>query len=146
LCDKGLQVTFQPEICLISSADSRKTHLVGKGVNNIYMLGINCINSKINCLLTKSGETWLWHRRIAHIHMHHLSRIASKDLVDGLAKLKFEKHKVSEACRKGRQTKSSSKQKNFVSATKPLELFHMDLFGPSRTMSIGGNYYGCHCR
>jgi len=25
LCDKGLQVTFQPEICLISSADSRQS-------------------------------------------------------------------------------------------------------------------------
>jgi len=24
---------------------------------------------------------------------------------------------------------------------KPLELLHMDLFGPSRTMSLGGNYY-----
>ena len=30
LCDKGLEVTFQPEICLISNKDSRETHLVGK--------------------------------------------------------------------------------------------------------------------
>jgi len=29
-----------------------------------------------------------------------------------------------------------------VSASRPLELFHMDMFGPSRTMSLGGNYYG----
>ena len=27
------------------------------------------------------------------------------------------------------------------SPSKPLELFHMDLFGPSRTKSFGGNYY-----
>jgi len=31
--------------------------------------------------------------------------------------------------------------KNMVSTSKPLELLHMDLFGPSRTMSLGGNYY-----
>jgi len=141
-CDKGLQVTFQPEICLVSSADYIKTHLVGKRVNNVYMLDISCINSEINCLLTKSDETWLWHRRIAHIHMYHLSTIASTDLVVVLSKLKFEKDKVCEACQKGKQTKSSFKQKNFVSTTKPLELLHMNLFGPSITMSIGGNYYG----
>ena len=37
--------------------------------------------------------------------------------------------------------KSSFKIKNVVSSIKPLELLHMDLFGPSRTMSLGGNYY-----
>jgi len=31
--------------------------------------------------------------------------------------------------------------KNVVSTSKPLELLHTDLFGPSRTMSLGGNYY-----
>ena len=30
LCDKGLEDTFQAEICLISSRDSREAHLVGK--------------------------------------------------------------------------------------------------------------------
>jgi len=33
------------------------------------------------------------------------------------------------------------KIKNVVSSLKPLELLHMDPFGPSRTMSLGGNYY-----
>jgi len=31
--------------------------------------------------------------------------------------------------------------KNVVSTSKPLDLLHMDLFGPSRTMSLNGNYY-----
>jgi len=43
---------------------------------------------------------------------------------------------------KGKQTKSSFKQINVVSTSRPLELLHIDLFGPSRTMSLGGNYYG----
>ena len=37
--------------------------------------------------------------------------------------------------------KNSFKTKNVVSSLKPLELLHMDLFGPSRTTSLGGNYY-----
>jgi len=78
------------------------TRDVGKRVNNVYMLDINGINSKINYLLTKSDETWLRHWHIAHIHMHHLNRIASKELVIGLPKLKFEKDKVCEECQKGK--------------------------------------------
>jgi len=74
--------------------------------------------------------------------MHHLNRIASKDLVIGLPKLKFERNKLCEACQMGKQTKSSFKPINVVSTTRSLELLHMDLFGPSRTMSLGGNYYG----
>jgi len=45
------------------------------------------------------------------------------------------------ACQKGKQVKSSFKIKNVFSSLKPLELLHLDLFGPSRTMSLGGNYY-----
>jgi len=37
--------------------------------------------------------------------------------------------------------KKKFKLKNVVSTSRPLELLHMNLFGPSRTMSIGGNYY-----
>ncbi len=73
--------------------------------------------------------------------MHHLNKLIANDLVAGLPKLKFEKYHICEACQKGKQTKHSSKLKNMVSTSKPLELLHMDLFGPSRTMSLGGNYY-----
>jgi len=60
----------------------------------------------------------------------------------GISKLKFEKHKLCEACQKGKQVKHSFQCKNVVSTSKLLELLHIDLFGPSRTMSLGGNYYG----
>jgi len=55
---KGFQVTFQPRICLISSANSRETHLVGKRVNNVHMLDIDSIDSNMNFLLSTSDETW----------------------------------------------------------------------------------------
>jgi len=106
------------------------------------MLNVSCITSSTNCLLYRNDETWLWHRRLAHIHMHYLNRLASKELVIGLPKLKFERDKLCEACQKGKQTKSSFKQLNVVSTSRPLELPHIYLFSPSRTMSLGGNYYG----
>jgi len=73
--------------------------------------------------------------------MHHLNKLISNDLIIGLPKLKFKKKHVCEAFQKGKQTKQSFKLKNFVSTSKPLELLHMDLFDPSRTMSLGGYYY-----
>jgi len=44
-------------------------------------------------------------------------------------------------CQKGKQSRVSFKAKNMISTSRPLELLHLDLFGPSRTISIGGNYY-----
>lgn len=43
--------------------------------------------------------------------------------------------------KKGKQVKTSFNSKQHISTTKPLKLIHMDLFGPFRTKSIGGNYY-----
>jgi len=63
--------------------------------------------------------------------MHNLNKLISKDLVNSLPKLKFEKEKVYEVCQKGKQTKTYFKQKNYVS---------YELFCPSRIMSVEGNY------
>jgi len=66
------------------------------------MLNVSCITSSMNYLLSRNNETWLWYRRLAHIHMHHLNRLASKALVIGLTKLKFERDILREACQKGK--------------------------------------------
>ena len=59
----------------------------------------------------------------------------------GLAKYKFNKDKPCDACQKGKQSKSSFKLKNVVSTSRPLELIHMDLFGPTRVASLGRMHY-----
>jgi len=51
------------------------------------------------------------------------------------------KKRVCDACQKGKQVRVSFKSKNIVSTIQPLQLLDVDLFGPSRTMSFGGNYY-----
>ena len=137
LCDKGYQVTFKSSNCEIRLPNSQEVLLIGKRVNNVYLLDISH-PTFISCLLTKHEESWLWHRKIAHIHMHNLNKLISKDLVIGLPKLKFKKDHICEACQKGKQIKHSFKLKNVVSTSKPLELFHMDLL---RTMSLGRNDY-----
>jgi len=75
------------------------------------------------------------------MHIHHLNRLNRKQFVEGLPKLKFEKDRLYEACQRGKQTKVSFKPKNCISIERPLELLHMDLFGPFRTINLGCNYY-----
>ena len=105
------------------------------------MINLHKTPNHAQCFLSKEDESWLWHKRIAHINMEHLTKLISKDLVIGLPKLKFEKDRLCDACQKGKQVRVSFKSKNIVSTTQPLQLLHMDLFGPSRTISFGGNYY-----
>ena len=41
----------------------------------------------------------------------------------------------------GKQIKTSLKNKNHVSTSKPLQLLHIDLLGPSRYTSLSGKFY-----
>ncbi|KAK2354182.1 gag-protease polyprotein [Trifolium repens] len=143
LCDKGFTINFKPTFCTIESNKDKNVILKAIRHGNVYMLDLddNCL-SGAKCLITKNDESWLWHRRMAHLNFDLLNKLASKDLVIGLPKIRFSKDHLCTACQMGKQTKASFKSKKFISTTKPLELIHMDLFGPSRTKSIGGNYYG----
>jgi len=87
---------------------SQEVLLIGKRINNVYLLDISH-SASIGCLFIKHEELWLWHIRIAHIHMHHLNKLISKDLVVGLPKIKFEKDHICEACQKGKQIEHSFK-------------------------------------
>ena len=89
LCDKGYKVNFEANTCTISNEIFGKVLFTGKRVNNIYLLDIikSCYENE--CLLSKSDELWLWHKRLAHIHTNHLNKLKSKELVSGLPNIKF---------------------------------------------------------
>ena len=59
----------------------------------------------------------------------------------GLPRIDPETVEQCETCIKGKQTRTSFKSKNEVSTKKPLELLHMDLCGPMKTLSHGGKRY-----
>ena len=141
LCDKNYNVSFNVKHCMVCNKNSDDVLLLRNRVNNIYILDLEHSSSEITCLSSHEDITWLWHRRIAHINADQLNRLASKDLVNGLPKIKFSKQGLCDACQKGKQTRASFKTKNIISTSRPLELLHMDLFGPSRTRSLGGNTY-----
>ena len=56
--------------------------------------------------------------------------------------ISFEKDRVCSACVAGKQLKKSHPLKNIVTTSRPLELLHLDLFGPSHYDTLGGSKYG----
>jgi hypothetical protein len=64
------------------------------------------------------------------------------DLIIGLNNnIIFEKNKLCSAYQAGKQVGKTHTTKSALSTSRPLELLHMDLFGPTTYRSIGGNSY-----
>ena len=70
-----------------------------------------------------------------------MNLLVKKNLVRGLPKAEFTKDGLCDACQKEKQIKSSFKSKTKSSIDEPLQLLHMDLFGPVNIMSISKKMY-----
>ncbi|KAI3805595.1 hypothetical protein L1987_28117 [Smallanthus sonchifolius] len=66
-----------------------------------------------------------------------MNYLVKNDLVFGVPKMKFSVPDDCIPCKKGKQHKKSHKSKSKNSIVTPLELLHMDLFGPISIKSIG---------
>jgi len=80
------------------------------------------------CLLSKENERWIWHKKLRHVNLKHISKLSKKDLVKGLPNICWKTHLLFEACQQGKHIKTSFKSKDVISTTILLQLFHMDLF------------------
>ena len=143
LCDKGYRVVFESSHCYVQNISNNKISFVGHRQDNIYAISLEDISTlETKCFISANDQSWLWHRRLGHVNMRLISNLSKNDLVLGLPKINFEKNHICNACQQGKQVKSSFQSKNVVSTSRPLELLHMDLFGPTKTYSLGGKRYG----
>nr|XP_016439704.1 PREDICTED: uncharacterized protein LOC107765553 [Nicotiana tabacum] len=140
LCDDDYEVRFKKYGWFIED-ESCKVILFGNRDKNVYTISNLESSSNQICLSSILDDPWAWHRKLGHTSMHTIHNLYKNDLVIGLPKLDFSKDQICDACQLGKQTRSSFKVKNIVSTSKPLQVLHMDLFGPTRTVSIGGKKY-----
>ena len=83
----------------------------------------------------------LWHQRFGHANYKQVAKVSKLEAVVGLPKFgKIEKN-VCGPCQMGKQTKPAHPKVNVVATSRPLELLHVDLMGPTRTESMGGKCY-----
>ena len=109
----------------------------------MYVLQLKELADQDVCLVaSKLDQQQLWHRRLGHASTSVIEKLQMLNIVEGLPKFNTQTDVVCEACAKGKQIKSSFNSKTEVSTSRPLELLHMDLFGPIFTASLSEKYYG----
>jgi hypothetical protein len=74
--------------------------------------------------------------------MRNIHKLQKDGHILELTNIVFEKDRPCEACQDGKQVGAHHHAKNIMITTRPLEMLHMDLFGPIAYISIGGNKYG----
>ncbi|XP_049381315.1 uncharacterized protein LOC125845854 [Solanum stenotomum] len=143
ICDKGNEVKFLLEKCIVTSLSTKEVILtVRRRQKNMYVADLDTAQGDdLTCLSAQSENAILWHRRLGNVSSFLLNKLVSGDLVCGLPKLKFSDNKVCDACVKGKQTRSSFKPKKQMSSSRALELIHMDLCGHVKIQSKGGKKY-----
>jgi transposase InsO family protein len=74
--------------------------------------------------------------------MKNLHKLLKGEHVLGLTNVYFEKDRPCAACQAGKQVGTTHQSKNVMMTSRPLELLHMDIFGPVAYLNIGGSKYG----
>nr|GEX59910.1 putative ribonuclease H-like domain-containing protein [Tanacetum cinerariifolium] len=113
--------------------------------NNMYSFNLKNVIpvGGLTCLFAKAtlDESNLWHRRLGHINFKTMNKLVRGNLVRGLPSKIFENDHTCVACQKEKQHKASYKTKTVISIFKPLQLLHMELFGPVSIRSINKKTY-----
>ncbi|GJS27182.1 putative ribonuclease H-like domain-containing protein [Tanacetum coccineum] len=142
---KGSRITSKGKIstdtkCVILSPDFKlldENHVLLRvpRKDNMYSVDLKNIvpSGGLTCLFAKAtlDESNLWHRRLGHINFKTLNKLVRGNLVRGLPSKIFENNHTCVACQKGKKHKASCKTKTVSSISQPLQMLHMDLFGPT---------------
>jgi hypothetical protein len=143
LCDLGFKCIFGVDDVEIISVGGSNLVFKDFRYENLYLVDFDARESQLStCLLSKSSMGWLWHRRLGHVGIKQLNKLVKHNLVRGLKDVEFEKDKLCSACQADKQVGNTHPKKSMMSTSKAFELLHMDLFGPTTYISIGGNKNG----
>ena len=77
---------------------------------------------------------------MGHIHFGNLIKVSKHQVVREMPEIHKPKTGICEACQHGKQTRVDFKTREH-STTRPLELVHTDLCGPTRSKGLNGEEY-----
>ncbi|GKA57942.1 DNA-directed DNA polymerase, partial [Tanacetum coccineum] len=121
MCDKKSSVLFTNTECIVLSLDFKRSHL--------------------SLCKTTSDESNLCHRRLGHVNFKTINKLVKRNLVRSLPSKRFEINQTYVACQKGKQHRASWKTKIVSLISQPLQMLHMDLFGPTFIKSLMKKMY-----
>ncbi|KAI3665306.1 hypothetical protein L6452_43930 [Arctium lappa] len=150
VCDKKHSILFNDTECIILApgfkvVDESMILLRTPRKDNVYCLDLESVvsDSSLNFLFSKASvdESSHWHRTMCHMNLKTMNKLVKNNLVRGFPQKVFSCDDHCVACLKGKQHKTSHKSKEINTISSPLNLLHMDLFGPTNVMSIGKKSY-----
>ncbi|GKB37664.1 putative ribonuclease H-like domain-containing protein [Tanacetum coccineum] len=150
MCDKKNNVLFTETECLVLSLDFKlldenQVLLRVPRQSNMYSFDLRNVvpSGDLTCLFANAtiDESKLWHRRMGHVNFKTMNKLVKGNLVRGLPSKIFVNDHTCVACQKGKQHKASCKTKLVSSISQPLQMLHMDLFGPTSVRSINHKTY-----
>ncbi|KAJ9552993.1 LOW QUALITY PROTEIN: hypothetical protein OSB04_017038 [Centaurea solstitialis] len=139
-----MDVMFKIKFCIMYKADTLIEVMRANRRGDLYLLCFDALEAKEEiCLMSsvKNEEAWLWHTWFCHLNFHTLEKLVRLKLIKGLPEMKFEKDHLCSACEMGKLKRSSYKTKSDPSFDQPLQMLHVDLFGPIAVQSLNGKKY-----
>ncbi|GJX63278.1 putative ribonuclease H-like domain-containing protein [Tanacetum coccineum] len=150
MCDKKNSVLFTNTECVGLSPDFKLTdesHVLLRvpRKDNMYSVDLHnvVLQGGLTCLFAKStpDESNLWHKRLGHVNFKTMNKLVRGNLLRGSPSKHFEINQTCVACQKGKQHRASCKTKTVSSISQPLQMLHMDLFGPTFVKSLMKKMY-----
>ncbi|GJR69661.1 putative ribonuclease H-like domain-containing protein [Tanacetum coccineum] len=145
MCDKKNSVLCTDTKFVVLSPDFKltdKSHVLLKvprkdNMHSVYLKNV-VPQGGLTCLFAKSttDESNLWHMRLRHVNFKTMNKLVKRNLVRGLPSKLFEINQTCVACQKGKQHRASYKTKTVSLISQPLQMLHMDLFGPTFVKSL----------
>ncbi|KAA0067345.1 putative mitochondrial protein [Cucumis melo var. makuwa] len=135
LCDQGYKVSFDDVGCVVMNKENQICMSGKRQTDNCYHWNSNMSDT---CQLTRSDQTWLWHKKLGHVSMRGLEKIIKNEAIVGIPNLDVNGNFFCGDCQIGKQTRTSHKSLKECYTNRVLELLHMNLMGPMQTESLGG--------
>ena len=136
--DQDFMVLFSKGKCLIMDESGKKLISGVRTLNNCYGL---VPDADIVCNSIRLPNKDLWNQRMGHASYKHLSIVSKHKSMLGIPKLSRVSNVVCGPCQLGKQTKAKHPGTQTSATSKPLELLHLDLMGPTKIESLGGKRY-----
>ena len=138
ICDQDFMVLFSKGKFLVMN-ESRKKLISGvRTLDNCYGL---VLDADIVCNNIRLPNEDLWHQRMGHASYKHLSIVSKNESILGIPKLSRVSNVVCGPCQLRKQAKAKHPATQTFATSRPLELLHLDLMGPTRIESLGGKKY-----
>ena len=138
ICDQDFMVLFSKGKCLVLNKFGKKLISEVCTLDNCYGL---VLDANIVCNSIHLPNEDLWHQRMGQASYKHLSIVSRHESVLGIPKLSRVSNVVCGPCQLGKQMKAKHLGIQTSSISRPLELLHLDLMGPTGTESFGGKRY-----